>query len=181
MRNLMKITLAAAMSALLASTALAHGEDGNCSHDAESASDHSSHNEAVVKNGDLEFSHARTRAMLAGQKVGGGYVTITNKSDVSDRVLSAKSPNADRMEIHEMSMIDGVMKMRKLDDGLLIPAGSTVELKPGGHHLMFFGLNKPFAEGDKIPVTLTLEKAGEVTLELVTAPAGTKSNEHKAH
>lgn len=132
----------------------------------------------VVKAGDLELSAASTKAMLPGQPVGGGYVTIKNNGKSDDRLVSVASPLAGRAEIHEMAMVNDVMKMRKLNEGIAIPAGQTVELTPGGLHFMFFNVSKPFAEGDKVPVTLTFEKAGKVEIELPVGSANAGKAEH---
>ncbi|QXC51794.1 DUF1775 domain-containing protein [Agrobacterium salinitolerans] len=125
----------------------------------------------VVKAGNLEVSDGATKAMLPGQPVGGGYVTIKNTGDSDDKLVGVESSSAGRAEIHEMAMVNDVMKMRKLDEGIVIPAGQTVELKPGGLHMMFFDVKKPFAEGDKVPVTLIFEKAGKVEIVLSTGAA----------
>lgn len=137
---------------------------------------------ASVKTGDLELTGAFSKAMLPGQPVGGGFVTIANSGSADDKLVSATSDVAGRVELHEMAMQGEVMKMRKLDDGIAVPAGQTVELKPGGLHFMFFEVKKPFAEGDKVPVTLTFEKAGKVdiTLSVQSAKPG-EASEHKHH
>ncbi|CUX32831.1 MULTISPECIES: copper chaperone PCu(A)C [Agrobacterium] len=133
--------------------------------------DHSAMDMDVVKAGSLEVSEGTTKAMLPGQPVGGGYVTIKNTGDSDDKLIGVESSSAGRAEIHEMAMVNDVMKMRKLDDGIVIPAGQTVELKPGGLHMMFFDVKKPFAEGDKVPVTLIFEKAGKVEIVLSAGAA----------
>ena len=86
-----------------------------------------------------------------------------------------------RVEIHEMSMENQVMKMRKLDGGLDIPAGETVELKSGGYHLMFIQPEQPYKEGDKVSATLEFEKAGKVDLEFPVTPQSGKSDDHSKH
>ncbi|MDQ0456103.1 copper chaperone PCu(A)C [Rhizobium paknamense] len=118
------------------------------------------------KLGTLALSGGYVKAMLPGQPVGGGYVTIENKGEGQDRLLSLSSPAAGRVELHEMAMQDNVMKMRKVDGGLPIAAGGKLEMKPGGYHLMFMEVRQPFKAGDKVPVQLTFEKAGTVTLDL---------------
>ncbi|MCD4663544.1 copper chaperone PCu(A)C [Agrobacterium sp.] len=133
--------------------------------------DHGAMDMDVVKAGSLEVSGGATKAMLPGQPVGGGYVTIKNSGTSDDKLIGVESSASGRAEIHEMAMVNDVMKMRKLDDGIVIPAGQTVELKPGGLHMMFFDVKKPFAEGDKVPVTLIFEKAGKVEIVLSAASA----------
>lgn len=132
----------------------------------------------VVKAGNLEVSGGATKAMLPGQPVGGGYVTIKNGGDSDDKLIGVESSVAGRAEIHEMAMVNDVMKMRKLDEGIVIPAGQTVELKPGGLHMMFFDVKKPFAEGDKLPVTLIFEKAGKVDV-ILSAGAAKGGGDHQ--
>ena len=107
-----------------------------------------------------------SRATPGGAKVGAGYMTIVNKGTAADRLVSAASPAADKVEIHEMSMQDNVMKMRELPGGLPIEAGKSVSLAPGGYHLMLMGLKAPLKQGDKVPVTLTFAKAGKVEVML---------------
>ncbi|KXG86909.1 copper chaperone PCu(A)C [Agrobacterium bohemicum] len=134
----------------------------------------------TVKAGDLELSGAAAKAMLPGQPVGGGFVTIKNNGSSDDRLVSVETPAAGRAEIHEMAVVKDVMKMRKLDDGIVIPAGKTIELTPGGLHFMFFNVKKPFAEGDKVPVTLTFEKAGkvDVVIEVGSAKGADQMHNH---
>ncbi|MCU0830571.1 MAG: DUF1775 domain-containing protein [Rhizobiaceae bacterium] len=122
--------------------------------------------ETMAHIGDIMIEGFWARAMLPNQPVAGGFLTLTNGGDADDRILKAESPRAGRMELHEMAMEGEVMKMREMEGGIPIPAGATVELKPGGLHLMFFDIAERFEEGQTVPVTLTFEKAGEVTLEL---------------
>ncbi|MBP1846784.1 uncharacterized protein YcnI/copper(I)-binding protein [Rhizobium petrolearium] len=134
---------------------------------------------AVVKLGDLEITGAFTKAMLPGQPVGGGYFTVKNNGQTDDVLVSATSPIAGAVELHEMAMQGDVMKMRRLDTGIAIPAGKTVELKPGGLHMMFMKVTEPFKAGGEVPVTLTFEKAGKVELKLQvgpSAPSGVQNN-----
>ncbi|MQW73420.1 DUF1775 domain-containing protein [Sinorhizobium medicae] len=133
----------------------------------------------TVKLGDLDISGGAVKAMLPGAKVGGGGFLVKNNGSVDDRLIAVESPAAGRVELHEMTMENDVMKMRKLDEGIAVPAGETVELKNGGLHLMFMEVEKPFAEGDTVPVTLTFEKAGKVEYVL---PVGTAAGgAHSGH
>jgi len=140
------------------------------------------------KAGDLTLTQAWTRATPPKAKAGGGFVAITNAGTQADRLIAAGSDTAAKVELHEMSVTDGVMKMRKLEDGILLPAGETVALKPGGLHIMFMGLNQPFEEGTTVPVTLTFEQAGDVAVELSVAKMGAKTpnggkmnHDHESH
>lgn len=122
--------------------------------------------------GDLEISGAFARATLPNAPVGGGYLTITNKGATDDRLVSLSTPAAGKAQVHEMKMDGDVMKMNELEGGLVIPAGQSVSLAPGGYHLMFMELAGPFIEGQSIAVTLTFEKAGSVEVQIpVGSPA----------
>ncbi|QLF70628.1 copper chaperone PCu(A)C [Peteryoungia desertarenae] len=121
--------------------------------------------------GDLELTAGFTRAMLPGQPVGGGFVTITNKGASDDLLIGATSAQSGEIQLHEMAMEGDVMKMRQLEGGIPVPAGQTVELKPGGLHLMFYKVTEPFQEGQSVAVTLQFEKAGEVEIVLPVGPA----------
>jgi copper(I)-binding protein len=131
-----------------------------------------------VRAGDLVITQAWSRATPGGAKIAGGYLTIENKGAAADRLIGGAGDVAGKIEVHEMSMKDGVMTMRPLDKGLAIEPGKTVKLAPGGYHLMMFDLKSPLKQGEKVPVTLEFEKAGKVTLSLdvqgvgAQAPAG---------
>jgi periplasmic copper chaperone A len=124
-----------------------------------------------VTAGDLELTAGFTKAMLPGQPVGGGFITITNKGSEDDRLVTAASTQAGDVQLHEMAMEGDVMRMRQVTEGIAIPAGQTVELKPGGLHLMFFKVAEAFKEGGTVNVTLTFEKAGAVDVVLPIGPA----------
>ena len=125
----------------------------------------------AAKVGDLELTAGFTRAMLPGQPVGGGFVTIKNAGATDDVLIAAESPASGRVELHEMAMVNDVMTMRQLKGGIPVPAGTTVELKPGGLHMMFMDVKEPFVEGAQVSVKLTFEKAGTVELVLPVGPA----------
>ena len=127
--------------------------------------------------GDIAIEAAWTRQSPPGARVGGGYARITNRGTVPDRLVGGSVPFAERFEVHEMNVTDGVMTMRELTDGLEIGPGQTVEMKPGGHHLMFMGLTEPPGEGMTVPVTLRFERAGEVTVVMPVAAIGATSLE----
>jgi uncharacterized protein YcnI/copper(I)-binding protein len=120
--------------------------------------------------GDLEITGAFSRETLPNQPSGGGFLTVTNKGSEDDVLVAASSSVSGRVEIHEMKMEGEVMRMRELAGGLPVPAGETVELKPGGYHIMFMDLNQPFVQGEAIDVTLTFEKAGDVAVKLMVGP-----------
>jgi periplasmic copper chaperone A len=119
-----------------------------------------------VKAGDLVISQGWTRATPNGSKIGGGFLTIENKGSAPDKLISASADGAGKVEVHEMAMNDGVMKMRPVEGGLTIDPGKTVKLAPGGLHLMMMDLKNPLKQGDKMPVTLQFEKAGKIAVTL---------------
>jgi periplasmic copper chaperone A len=125
--------------------------------------------------GDLTIEGYWVKAMLPGQPVAGGFLSVTNKGSADDKLVSATSPKSGRVELHEMAMKGDVMEMRALEGGIAIPAGATVELAPGGMHVMFFDVSETFKDGDMVPVTLTFEKAG--TVELMV-PVMAKAMDH---
>lgn len=130
---------------------------------------------AEVKAGDLVISQSWSRATPGGAKVAGGFLTIENKGSSADRLVSGSADIAGKVEIHEMSINNGVMKMRPLDKGLAIEPGKTVTLMPGSYHIMLMDLKGPLKQGDKVPMTLQFEKAGKVQVTLDVEGVGAKA------
>jgi copper(I)-binding protein len=118
-----------------------------------------------VKVGGIEIDHAYARAMVPGAKVGGGYLTLTNTGSADDKLVAIAADRAKSAEVHQMSVDGGLMKMRPVHGGLVVPAGQTIELKPGGYHVMFMGVVQPFKQGETVKATLTFEKAGAIGVE----------------
>jgi len=111
---------------------------------------------ATAATAEVRVDEPWARATVAGQQASGAFMTLTSSSDA--RVVAVQSPAAGLAEIHEMAMENNVMRMRALD-GLALPAGKTVELRPGGYHLMLMDLKKPLEAGQSVPLTLTIEDA----------------------
>jgi copper(I)-binding protein len=133
------------------------------------------------KAGEIVIGHPAARATVPGQPTGGGYLTLDNQGKMADRLLSASAAVSRSVELHSMAMEGDVMRMRQVD-GIDLPAGQKVELKPGGLHIMFIGLNAPLKAGNKFPMTLKFEKAGEVTVQVnieSTGAAPAAQHEHK--
>ena len=120
----------------------------------------------------ITVSEAWSRATPGGVDLAGGYLKITNTGKDADRLTGGNFDRAKKVEVHTMTTEDGVMKMRHLADGLEIPAGGTVELKPSGLHLMLLGLSAGLKAGESIQGTLTFEKAGAIGVTLSVAPLG---------
>jgi copper(I)-binding protein len=118
------------------------------------------------KIGDLHIGHPWARATVPGQPSGGAYLSIENTGKTSDKLVSASSPIARSTEIHTMSMEGDVMKMREVGSIEIKPA-EKIAMQPGnGYHIMMIGLSQPLKTGDKIPMTLTFEKAGKLEVQV---------------
>jgi periplasmic copper chaperone A len=118
----------------------------------------------VVTTNAIKIEDAYTRATVPGQQVAGGFMKIENKG-ATDQLISASSPVAGEVQLHEMAMDGNVMKMRQVKD-IAIPAGGAVELKPGGLHLMFMNIKAPLTAGETVPVKLKFAKAGDVEVKM---------------
>ena len=116
----------------------------------------------------VAVTDAWVRGTVASQKATGAFMQLKSASDVS--LVGASSPVAGIVEIHEMKMDAGVMRMSAVA-ALPLPAGKTVELKPGGYHVMLMALKAPLKEGDTVPITLTFkDKDGRASTIVVNAP-----------
>jgi copper(I)-binding protein len=136
------------------------------------------------KIGALVLQQGWSRATPNGAPVAGGYLRITNNGSSTDRLLGGTTPAGTAIQVHEMTMKDGVMMMREIVGGLEIAAGSSVELKPGGNHLMIIGLKQNLREGDHLPITLMFEKAGKVDFDLSVRAMNAQnagSDQHSEH
>lgn len=132
--------------------------------------------------GGIKISGPWTRVPPPSAKVAGGFMTLTNSGTAPDRLIGGSSPVAGRIEIHEMALDGGIMKMRELTNGLEIKPGQKVELKPGSYHVMFMDLKQAPKQGTPIKGTLVFEKAGTVEIEYKVEPLGAKAaSEHHHH
>ena len=126
---------------------------------------------ACAQSGTIEVDHVWARATPGGAKTGAIYLTLVNKGTVDDKLVSASTPAAGMAQLHQMSMDNGVMKMRPIAAIDVKPGGKT-ELKPGGLHIMLMELKGPLVEGKSVPLTLTFEKAGKVEVTATIEKAG---------
>ena len=126
---------------------------------------------ATAAQAQVEIDKAWARATAPGAPVAGGYLTIRNKGAAADRLIGASSSVAAKVELHVHIKEGEVVKMRQVQ-AYDVPANGSFELKPGGAHLMFVQVARPFKEGDKIPVKLRFEKAGEVNVEFAVGRIG---------
>ena len=142
---------------------------------------------AAQKQSAIRVEQVWSRATPNGANVGAGYLRVTNTGSTPDRMRSGTTDIANRIEVHEMAMDNGVMKMRALSDGLTLAPGQSVELKPGGYHLMIMGLKQPLKEGAPFSGTLKFEKAGDVPVTFnvlgmgASAPSGGAAGEVMDH
>jgi copper(I)-binding protein len=125
------------------------------------------------KVGNLEIVHPWARAQLKGTDVADGFMKIINHGTTPDRLIAVTVEFAKTAQIHDMKMDGSTMKMVELKEGVEIPAGATVELKPKAMHVMFMGLTEGLAPDELVDGELTFEKAGKVKVEFMIEPAGT--------
>jgi copper(I)-binding protein len=123
---------------------------------------------------DISRPWARMSAIEAGEA--GGFFTVTNKGREADRLIAAESPVAAKIEIHGIKVIGYGIRMRPMEKGLGLPPDTAITLKPRGYHL-FMEIKAPLAQGQKVPVTLTFEKAGTRQVELVVEAPGPVGNQ----
>lgn len=112
---------------------------------------------ALAQGSDVQITNVWARATPAGAQTAAAYATV--ESPAGDRLTGVSTPAAQKADIHEMTMDGSVMKMRQVD-GIDLPAGKALALKPGGYHIMLTGLAKPLKEGDTFPLILDFAKAG---------------------
>jgi len=113
----------------------------------------------------IKIEDAWSRATAPGAKIAAGYMTINNAAKTPDKLMSASSPAAEKVETHVTVKEGDIFRMREVK-GYDIPAGGSFELKPGGAHLMLVNVRSPLKEGDKVPLTLRFQRAGEIKTEL---------------
>ncbi len=131
----------------------------------------------------VNVQDAWARGTVAGQKATGAFMKL--EAAKASRLVSASSPVAGIVEIHEMAMENNVMRMRAIP-GLALPAGKTVELKPGGYHVMLMDLKQPLKEGESIALTLVFEGEDKaksnvelkVPVRALAAPAKAEHGKH---
>lgn len=141
------------------------------------------HPQAVL--GDLKVEHPWARATTSQAKAAAVFLEVFNDGVTADRLVGGNTPVAEKVEIHNHIMDDGVARMRKVDGGLALPPVESVKLAPGGLHLMLVGLKRPLSDGETFPLTLTFEKAGTLAVTVmvhkVGAGPGDMKHDHGAH
>ena len=124
--------------------------------------------------GSIHISQPWSQATPKGAATGVGYVTLTNKGTVPDKVSCVSDDASAQCEIHSMAMDGGVMKMRPIEGGLEIRPGESVTLKPGGNHMMFVSLKHPLEQGQTVKVTLKFEHAGTIDVDYPVLAMGAR-------
>lgn len=119
---------------------------------------------ADYKTGHMTVSDPWARASMGMARAGAAFMTLNNAGSADDTLVSAAADVAKKVELHTHIMANGIMKMRRVEGGIPVPAGGTTMLKPGSYHIMFMGLKAPFREGSSFPLTLNFAKAGPVTV-----------------
>jgi copper(I)-binding protein len=124
------------------------------------------------KAGDITINKPWSRATPNGAAVAAGYLVIHNDGATPDKLLGGAADFAGNLEIHQMSMDNGVMRMRQLKSGLEIPAHGEVALSPNGYHLMFTNLKRPLTKGESVKAALAFEHAGTIPVEFKVGGVG---------
>ena len=122
-------------------------------------------------------SQVWTRAMPPSAPTGAVYFVLNNPGDQPDRLLSIRTPRADKAELHSNVHKGDVMRMERIDS-VELPGQGAVTFQPGGNHVMLFGLSKPLVAGEHFPLTLNFEKAGDVTVEVPIRDQAPESGDH---
>ncbi|MBD3737761.1 MULTISPECIES: copper chaperone PCu(A)C [Stutzerimonas] len=147
---------------------------------AASAADESHAHAGHAMQGSITIAQPWSRAMPPSAPTGAVYFQLQNQGQTDDRLVGAQTPRAERAELHMHKHEGDVMRMVKVDE-VKVPAGGSVAFAPGGYHVMLFGLKQPLVAGERFPVTLKFEHAGEQTVEVPiqeNAPAGSAHSHH---
>ena len=134
---------------------------------------------ADYKIGSLEIREPWSRATPKGAATAVGYMTITNNGTESERLIGGSVDFASSLQLHSMTMEDGVSKMRELK-AVEIGPGQTLKFEPGGSHVMFVGLNRPLSQGDRVKGTLIFEHSGTIEIEYDVEALGAHNGPHRA-
>ena len=127
--------------------------------------------------GDIQVRHPWSRATAPGAKVAAGYMEIRNNGKEADRLVSAQTPVAQRVELHVTRQEGDVMRMQQVK-AYDIPARERFELRPSGPHLMLVDIVRPLKKGERFPMKLRFEKAGEIEVQLEVQDLGSKHPHH---
>ena len=127
--------------------------------------------------GDIQVRHPWARATPPGATVAAGYLEIRNNGKEADRLLSASTPAAKRVELHVTEHSNHIAKMRQLR-AFEVPGRERLSLSPGGAHLMLVDIVQPLKKGERFPLTLRFERAGELEVEVEVQELGARHPRH---
>lgn len=117
--------------------------------------------------GDIAVKDPYVRTSTPSSVTGAAFMMLVNSGDTDDRLIAASTDVAGRVELHtHIEDANGVMKMTEIEGGIAVPAGEMHHLKRGGDHVMLMGLTRALEQGEEITVTLTFEKAGDITVQI---------------
>ena len=119
----------------------------------------------------VQIANAWARETVAGQTSTAAYLTVTNKGAADDRLVGVSLPEPAKASVHATESSGGISHMREISSGLAVPAGSTIDLKPGGTHVMITGLQAPLRRGETLKLRLRFAKSGEKPIDVRVAPA----------
>ena len=128
--------------------------------------------------GDIEVHHPWARASAGPARAGAAFMGIHNNAGAADRLVAASADVSKTVELHTHIKDGDVMRMRRVEGGIAVPAEGVVHLEPGGYHVMFMGLKAPLKEGETFPLTLTFENGGTMTVEVEVKGAGAMGPMH---
>ncbi len=130
--------------------------------------------------GSISVAHPWAMPTVPGARTAAAYLKITNRGKTAIRLIGGSSLVAGGVEIHSMTIDNGIMRMRHLSDGLVIPAGGQAEFRPGGLHLMLTGLQRPLVVKDRVPLTLHFQGGAKISVVLfIERPQGVPT--HQGH
>jgi len=131
--------------------------------------------------GELTITHPWTRATAPRAANGVAYMAISNNGATDDVLIGVHAPVSNHAQLHANEMTDGVMQMRPVEGGIVIPAGETVFLEPSGLHVMLMGLGDRLVEGERVPLTLEFQSAGSLDVEATIEGPGAVLDLHSDH
>jgi copper(I)-binding protein len=141
------------------------------------AHDHG-HSEKHKSDSNVYVKHARVNPIFAGMPVTAAYFNLHNNSDKDLTLVAVSGSISERIEIHEHTITNGLMKMQEIANGVVLPAGEMTEFTPGGHHIMIMDMNQDIKEGDKIKLNLQFSDG---STEMITVTAKKPSMDHSSH
>jgi copper(I)-binding protein len=140
------------------------------------------HHESKGHGSDMHIMDAWIKEPLSGMDATAAYLLIHNHSEDSDRLMGVVTDIAEVAEIHEMTLVDGVMKMRRVDAGVSIAPDERASLEPGGLHIMLFNVNREIHAGEAYVISLNFKRSGQVDIPfIVKKGVKPKSEQHDHH